>query len=65
MTTRPKPKPDAVNKYGDPSTWTKTDASERTAASPSTFEATPATAGQSAGSSSRTQGSNVQSVAVQ
>ena len=36
-----------------------------TPASPSTFEATPANAGETAGSSSTTQGSNVQSVAVQ
>tara|TARA_R110000751_G_scaffold160845_4_gene266495 strand:- start:94 stop:1038 length:945 start_codon:yes stop_codon:yes gene_type:complete len=38
---------------------------QTTTASPSTFEATPANAGESAGSSSRTQGTNVQSVAVQ
>ena len=38
---------------------------QTTPASPSTFEATPANASSSAGSSSVTQGSNVQSVAVQ
>lgn len=38
---------------------------QTTTASPSTFEATPANAGESAGSSSITQGTNVQSVAVQ
>ena len=38
---------------------------QTTSASPSTFEATPANAGQTAGSSSTTTGTNVQSVAVQ
>ena len=38
---------------------------QTTTASPSTFEATPANAGQTAGSSSTTTGTNVQSVAVQ
>ena len=38
---------------------------QTTTASPSTFEATPANAGETAGSSSTTTGTNVQSVAVQ